>query len=127
MSMKNLFRAIPGKILDAFGDVPERVTYERVTRGPVDPVAGRAETVTQKVVRGVFMTDTQQRETVDQVKGPAGFVGGGGQTKLVVSGSELGFEPEIQDVVVRGTERYVVTGYVTDPVGAAYQIRLRPS
>ncbi|AWJ93841.1 hypothetical protein Sp245p_28900 (plasmid) [Azospirillum baldaniorum] len=119
MGLKEDLRSIPGRIFDALGNVAEKVTYERETKGPVDPVTGQTVTVTSKQVRAVFLTFSEQRVAVGDIKA--------GDIRMVVPAGELGFQPQAQDNVVRGGGRYTVIAYETDPVQAHYSIQVRKS
>lgn len=102
-----------------FEDLSPTVDYQTIQINPVDPDTGEAPPPSTliKRVKVIFDTYSFDRINTGQVRE--------GDFKVILVGDDLGFEPSIDDTIIRGTKTFKIFLVETDPIKLVYELGAR--
>lgn len=118
MSLRNELSAAAQDIFDALGDVKEQVVYVKKSLGTYNATTGKTpEYVKRYPIEVVFsdVTDTQDVLADMQL----------GDLKCYMLGSDVPFEPQINDVIEKEKTTYTITSTMPDPIQAVWTLIMR--
>lgn len=124
MGLRDAILSAVSSAVDATGDIAESITFVTKTNTDYDVVFGQnTSTETNYTVKAIISFDDNTisgKGSSDRTD--TAFTG---EITALFASKGLAFTPKTKDVVIRGSERYVITDIKKDPVGASYSIKLR--
>lgn len=124
MGLRDAILSAVSSAVDATGDIAESITYVTKTNGDYDVTFGHdITTETNYTVKAIISFDDNTISGKgSKTKSDSGFTG---EITALFASKGLTFTPTTKDVVIRNSERYVITDIKKDPVGASYSLKLR--